>query len=305
MTDIILHHFPSSHYAEKIRLALGLKDLAWRSVILPTVMPKPDLIPLTGGFRRTPVMQIGADIYCDSERIAMELERRHPVPTLFPPGTQGLAQILGAWETASLFPAVVRHAFALRAEPFPAEFLKDRAALFGMMSDPEGLRREAPRHTERLVAQLEWLEALLEDGRDFLLGGFPGLADLTVQHLVWYVRQAGGEAAAVLSPFPRVTAWAERVDRLGHGRAEPMQAKEALQVARESRPDPAGEVVANALELKAGDHVSVVAEDINRDAVTGELVQLAPNSVALKREDGQVGEVVVHFPRVGYDIQRA
>ncbi|MDH3509928.1 MAG: glutathione S-transferase N-terminal domain-containing protein, partial [Gammaproteobacteria bacterium] len=66
MTDIILHHFDLSPFAEKIRLALGFKNLSWRSVQIPLIMPKPDLTALTGGYRKTPVMQIGADIYCDT-----------------------------------------------------------------------------------------------------------------------------------------------------------------------------------------------------------------------------------------------
>jgi glutathione S-transferase len=41
MGEIILHHFDSSPFAEKVRLALGLKDLAWLSVEIPGIMPKP------------------------------------------------------------------------------------------------------------------------------------------------------------------------------------------------------------------------------------------------------------------------
>ena len=51
MTDIILHHYAVSPFAEKLRIALGLKRAAWLSVDIPSVMPKPDLMPLTGGYR--------------------------------------------------------------------------------------------------------------------------------------------------------------------------------------------------------------------------------------------------------------
>ena len=78
MTDIILHHYDTSPYAEKVRTGLGLKGLAWASVELPVIMPKPNLTTLTGGYRKTPVLQIGADIYCDSQLIMRELERRYP-----------------------------------------------------------------------------------------------------------------------------------------------------------------------------------------------------------------------------------
>jgi hypothetical protein len=66
MSELILHHYPTSPFAEKARLLLGFKGLSWRSVHISPVMPKPDLTALTGGYRKTPVLQIGADIYCDT-----------------------------------------------------------------------------------------------------------------------------------------------------------------------------------------------------------------------------------------------
>src|SRR5215472_5984710 len=87
MADIILHHYETYPYSEKVRLGLGLKGLAWGSVEIPVIMPKPHLTALTGGYRKTPVLQIGADIYCDSQLIMRELERRHPTPSFYPPAT--------------------------------------------------------------------------------------------------------------------------------------------------------------------------------------------------------------------------
>ena len=75
MNDLILHHYPSSPFSEKIRLVLGYKKLPWKSVLIPNIMPKPDLMPLTGGYRKTPVLQVGADIYCDTQLIMLEIER--------------------------------------------------------------------------------------------------------------------------------------------------------------------------------------------------------------------------------------
>ncbi|MEM6556814.1 MAG: glutathione S-transferase N-terminal domain-containing protein, partial [Pseudomonadota bacterium] len=84
--SIILHQFDRSPFSEKIRLALRIKNLAWAAVEIPSIMPKPDLLPLTGGYRRTPVMQIGADIYCDTQLMLIELERRNKIPMLNLPG---------------------------------------------------------------------------------------------------------------------------------------------------------------------------------------------------------------------------
>ena len=82
MSDMILHHYPTSPFSEKVRVAFGIKGLAWKSVIIPRILPKRDLMPLTGGYRKTPVLQIGADIYCDTQLILREIERRAPEPTL-------------------------------------------------------------------------------------------------------------------------------------------------------------------------------------------------------------------------------
>ncbi len=54
MSELILHHYANSPFSEKVRLVLGLKGLSWRSVTVPVMMPKPDVLALTGGYRRTP-----------------------------------------------------------------------------------------------------------------------------------------------------------------------------------------------------------------------------------------------------------
>ena len=102
---VILHHFEKSPFSEKIRLILGFKRIAWTSVIITRIMPRPNLMPLTGGYRRTPVMQIGADIYCDTQIIVRELERRFPAPTLFPAGQAGVPWALGMWAASIWFSA--------------------------------------------------------------------------------------------------------------------------------------------------------------------------------------------------------
>lgn len=90
MAELILHHYDTSPFSEKVRKILAHKGLAWSAVEQPTIMPKPQLLPLTGGYRRIPVLQIGADVYCDSQVIVRVLERLHPDPTLYPGGSEGI-----------------------------------------------------------------------------------------------------------------------------------------------------------------------------------------------------------------------
>ena len=96
MSEIILHHYPESPFAEKIRLILGFKRLRYRSVVIPMMLPKPDVIALTGGYRRTPILQIDSDIYCDTALIAEVLERIQREPTLYPQAHAVTASILAA-----------------------------------------------------------------------------------------------------------------------------------------------------------------------------------------------------------------
>jgi len=305
MADPILHHYDLSPYAEKIRLCFGLKGVAWRSVQIPSILPKPDLMPLTGGYRRTPVLQIGADIYCDTERIAVELERRYPSPTLFPAGGSGLAAIVGNWAATSLFMPAVRYALGVNADKMPLEFHRDRAAMRGAEPNVAAMKAAAPKLHNRLRAELEWVESLLSDGRAYLLGERPGLADLSVFHCVWFVRRWGPPVSEALAPFPRLKAWMERIDRVGHGKRIELESGAALDIARQAQSTAAPLADPGDAEgFLPGDRVSVTSEDTGRDPVTGELVVLAANEIGLRRRDERVGEVVVHFPRVGYDLRR-
>src|SRR5690242_11747763 len=90
MSEIILHQYPNSPFSEKVRKIMALKKVSWRSVDQPVIMPKPKLIPLTGGYRRIPVLQLGADIYSDSQIIVRKIEELYPEPTMYPANTEGL-----------------------------------------------------------------------------------------------------------------------------------------------------------------------------------------------------------------------
>src|SRR2546427_13241778 len=122
MAQLILHHYDISPYAEKIRAILGFKRLAWHSVHIPIVMPKPDLTALTGGYRLTPVLQIGADVYCDTKVIARRLERERPTPTLYPRGTAAAERALSLWGEGIFIPLVV---LGFASGAFPEEFIAD------------------------------------------------------------------------------------------------------------------------------------------------------------------------------------
>jgi len=300
--DYILHHFDISPFAEKVRLAFGLKGLPWLSVQIPIVMPKPDLTALTGGYRKTPVLQIGADIYCDTQRIARELEQRSPRPSLFPGGTEGMCMALSHWSDTAFFQPGAALSMGTNAA-LPEAILQDRRAFFSFM-DFARLAEDLPHLYARFLAQLQLLEIMLRDGRDFLLGAEPSWADLQGYFPVWMCRGNIAEGAALLASLPGVLAWEQRVRAFGHGQRVEYDAAAALEVARGSASLTESLVAPEAIPgLRVGDAVSVTPEDYGAVQVHGQLWRLTHEDVAVRREHDLTGEVVVHFPRIGYRVE--
>ena len=162
----------------------------------PRILPKPDLMPLTGGYRKTPVLQIGADMIGDTQLILREIERRAPEPTSARRNC-GLADAFGWWAERSLFGTAVAASFAKVGSSLPQAFIE---ASSGREFNPHAMKVAEPRMLDAFRAQLHWLEISLSDGKPFLFGPHPSAADCSLYHMVWFVRVARpGEA---LASFP-------------------------------------------------------------------------------------------------------
>jgi glutathione S-transferase len=302
MHDLILHHFDLSPFAEKVRLMFGLKGVSWRSVEIPLVMPKPALTALTGGYRKTPVLQVGADIFCDTRMIAVTLENLYPAPTLFPGGNRGLCMALASWSDRSFFEPGAGLSMGLNKRGLPPAVIADRKAFFNFM-DFDLLEGEIPHLTAQFRAQADFLEQQLQDGRPFLLGDAPGLADIHAYFPVWMARGNVPTSARIFGHQGNLAAWEARIQSIGHGSRTESSAAEAHAIAQASAPKPgAGVDPEDGLGLAAGARVSVAPDDYGRDPVIGELVTLGLHEVAVRRSDPAVGTVVVHFPRIGYRV---
>lgn len=301
MPEILLHQYASSPFAEKVRVCLGIKGLAWGAVDEPVIMPKPELVALTGGYRRIPVMQIGADIYCDSQLIVRELERRFPKPTLFPAGDRGLIQATALWTDRVVFQTAVAIIFGGLGDKVPQAFIKDREALRGGSFDTAAMGAAVPHMTGQLRAHVALFAEQLEDRRAFLTGDRPCLADANAYYNLWFVRSAYPPAASAFEDLPHVGAWLERVRAIGHGERLEVSREAALEIARTSEPQ-AGAVATQDSKLE-GKQVTVAADDYGRDGVSGVLVGSSEHQFSVRRDDPLAGQVVVHFPRVGFSIQ--
>jgi glutathione S-transferase len=304
---IILHHFDQSPFSEKIRVIFGFKRLPWRSVRIPRIMPRPDLTPLTGGYRRTPVMQIGADIFCDTQIIVRELERRYPSPTLFPRGAVGLPLALGFWSDRAFFQNSVNLIFGVLGPKVPEEFIEDRSRLRGGKFDLAAMTAAIPQMRDQLRAHVGWIETQLGDGREWLMGDF-SLADVHAYMNVWYTRsnlskedRAAAGVDEIFASLPRTLAWEARVKALGHGAREEMPSEEALEIARQASPETlAMEDPADPNGRKVGDVVRVMPDDYGKIEVFGEIASLSAQHIAIRRRDERAGDIVIHFPRAGF-----
>ena len=301
MPDILFHQYDSSPFSEKVRVCFGIKQLAWGAVDQPVIMPKPELVALTGGYRRIPVMQIGADIYCDSQLIVRELERRYPEPTLFPQGDRGLAHATALWTDRAVFQAAVAIIFGGLGDKVPGAFIADRTVLSGRSFDPEAMRAAIPHMEAQMRAHIALLSDQLADGRGFLTGNRPGLVDANAYYNLWFIRTAFPPAACLFEDMPHVPEWMEKVRTIGHGERSAVSREAALAIARTTAPL-AGTIAPQDAALE-GKQITVAADDYGRDPVRGVLVGSSAHHVALRREDPLAGEVVVHFPRIGFTVR--
>ncbi len=307
----IFHHYAFSNFSEKIRLVFGLKEIDWYSVTIPSTSPKPLYEPLTGGYRRTPALQIGADVLCDTRLIAEFLEKRVPEPTLFPGAdpahSEAWTWTLGYWAESQFLWPLARYITAHHADRFPPSFHEDRARLHGKpVGDLARVKASAAKNLAQLEPQLAWLEALLPEA-GFLLGDAPGLADFTVYHPLFLLECISGERPpGLLHGCPKTRAWMARVAAIGNGRALPCDAKAALDRATGASPTiDSGPVAENPLGLASGALVSVTPSDDHSSASFGRLASLSERRIAIDRDDPELRHVRVHFPRVDYRVRLA
>lgn len=302
MTGLILHHYPASPFAHKARCVLGFKRLAWKSVIVPSVMPKPDVVALTGGYRRTPFLQIGADIYCDTALICELLEHLQPEPPLYPPHLKGVARILAQWADTTLYAAAMAYNLQPRAaEALFAHFPAGAAQAFSADRRAMGMAHPSPQDaTAAYRSYLRRIAHMVEE-HDFLFGAQPCVADFAAYHPLWFTRQCVPMMADILNATPAVLEWMDRLAALGQGRAEKFSAQDAITVAAGAVPDPLPpQVFQDEHGIALGSRVSIAAESLGTEPSEGRLIAATRTRYTLARSDPRAGQLHVHFPRIGY-----
>ncbi len=303
---MILHHYETSPFSEKMRLIFGAKDITWQSVSVPSILPKPDVMALTGGYRRTPFLQIGADIYCDTTLMCQVVDAAVPHPPLYPPAIRGVAEILAQWADTSLFwiavpytiqPASMPHMFAGATPEFMKAFAVDRAAM-----TPHLKRATLPDAAAQLAIYFGRLENMLSDGRRFLLGAAPCIADFSAVQSLWFM-QRSPPVATMLDAYPNLLAWYDHMRGFGHGTPMEITSTDAISIAANAGGH-APTTIDAAGGFSAGENVTVTPTDYAYDPVAGQLVGLTNDSVTIERHDPRAGRVHVHFPRIGFQVAK-
>lgn len=306
MSDLILHHYPTSPFSEKVRLILGHKKLAWQSVNIPRIMPKPDVLALTGGYRRTPFLQIGADIYCDTALICDVLEHIQPEPTLYPEHLKGMARVLAQWADSTLFWAAMGHnlspkgAAALFAGQPPEAaqaFAADRGAMrSGMTSLRPGDATAAYKsYLRRLSTMVEM--------HPFLLGDAPCVADFAAYHPLWFSRVVNPAMAGVLDATPHVVQWMDRMAAIGHGHMGKLTSTEAIAIAAAQPAPHTDDTFQDDHGIALGSRVTIGAETFGQEPTEGILRAATRTRYTLERTDERAGLLHVHFPRIGFVLR--
>ncbi len=303
MPDIILHHYPLSPFSEKIRAMLGYAGLPWQSVITREMPPRPLVEALAGGYRKIPVAQIGADVFCDSKSIAREIAALSGKPELALENCTPEAQAWAMRVDLKIFFAcmMVGGTRKLGAKVLRSMSLRDIGRFFW---DRIQIGRTASVGSPGPGAAKAIVQAHLADMEDrlqtqaFLFGDSPCHADFSAYHSLWFVRDLGESPA--INRFPGVLAWMDRIKGFGHGHFSELSGEQALEIARRSQ----ARLIAaeQKQDVLIGKPVSIAPADYAQTETRGTLMAASAQGWTVAREQAGVGTLHVHFPRQGFSL---
>ena len=307
MTDInkewVLHHYEASPYAEKIRLMFGYTGLRWHSVISPPMPPRPNLDPLTGGYRRIPVAQKGADLFCDTALIALEIAMETDRAALRPDSLSDDTRALVAHAQGDVF-------FSVISSESPLKVLASLVGKFGVretyrfFKDRSGMMKGAtirPPSGKRAAAVISTffsdMDAILA-GQEFLDGENPGYADFAAIHPVKF--KADFFETVLPEALTHLNRWYAAMLALGYGERCELDPADAFKVAAQSEPRP---LPPSDPHEYLNQQVNIAPTDYGQVPVTGQLLTVTAERYVVARQTDDFGAVHVHFPRAGYAVK--
>ena len=307
MPQLILHQYAASPFSEKVRCLLGYKQQDYHMVEIPVIMPKPDLMALTGGYRKTPVLQIGADIFCDTAAICRVIDHLFPDNSIYPESEDALLTAAAHWTDTFLFKLAVAVAFQPKAVA-NSELFSDQEAAAAFMADRAALSEGSNELSVDLrIAQSHWSSHMKRldnqlKAAHFIGGDQPNIVDFSTYHCCWFVYN-NDSLKSELDQFKALAEWMVRMASFGQGNSEFMTGEDAVGVAKDSVIAPgSGDKYLAEGEPAPGETVDIMPIDYGFQPTRGELMGSSIDEFVLKRVDERAGEVAVHFPRIGFQI---
>ena len=307
MTDLILHQYAASPFSEKVRCLLGYKKQSYRMVEIPVIMPKPDLMALTGGYRKTPVLQIGADIYCDTSIICKVIDRLFPENSIYSDSQEAMLAAAAYWTDTFLFKVSVAVAFQPKAVA-GSELFNDQETAAAFMADRAALSKGSTELSMDLsIAQSHWSMHMSRLDRQlskasFIGGDKPNIVDFSTYHCCWFVYK-NEVLQSDLENFPAITNWMGMMEAFGQGSSAMLTGEDAVKIACDSVVSGEPNITnMSGEEPSLGETVEVMPIDYGFQPTRGELVVSSVDELAVKRVDKRAGEVAVHFPRMGFQV---
>lgn len=199
-----LYQFEMSQYAEKVRLMLDYKGLAYRKIEVTPGIGQIDVYRLSGQ-RQVPVLKDGNTTIADSTAIAFYLDRQYPDRPLIPTGSyqRGLCLMMEEWADESIgiksrkalfggisqdqnfrtavLPTTTPDLVKTMVGAVPNDILKFLG--FGVGASPDEIKSAQ----DALKQDLEALSLILLD-KPYLVADYPTLADFAVAGLSMLIK---------------------------------------------------------------------------------------------------------------------
>lgn len=302
---IILHHYPMSPFSEKIRAMFGYADMEWQSALTAEMPPRPIVTALTGGYRKIPVAQVGADIYCDTRTITSVIARHSARPELDIENCDQEIKDFVSRVEGEIFFACVMYGAGMKLN---RKVLKSMSLwhLLKLLIDRFKMGRKAfikmpsPGQAPGIVkAHLPEIESMLTG--DYLFGNTPNIADFSAYHSLWFVRDLGEKP--IMNQYPKTVAWMDRIKNFGHGKHTEIGGEKAIDAACYASPLPVDET--HRQHDLIGELVRIAPADYAQDPATGILEGSTDASYIISRNDSRAGLVHVHFPKQGVSLEKA
>lgn len=300
---MILHHYPLSPYAEKIRAMSAYAELEWLSCITSEAPPRGKLNLLSGGYGRIPIAQWGSDIYCDSNLIADEISRLTKKPSLANSQLKQDDLSQRQWLESKLFFACINRSFSSALLCRIAKdngvinllkFLKDRITMGAKASVSTGSQKSAPRYIAQGIAGIE---KSLGDNK-YIGGDEPNIIDFSTYHCFWFLQIVGEKNE--LQKYSRANAWFARMLKFKSSPGKTIDIDEALSAAKNSKPKKLIKKYLN--DHRIGSRVVIAPNDYRQIPVTGILVGADDQRWIIQRESEATGTLHLHFPTYAVDV---